>query len=123
MGKGIFFVQKILEFVQKIIFFEQMQSEISPCLWRKKHKNPLYLPDDCCFLSGKRPKIKGKEYFTCCYVLYLNQFVFRNQYFHDNPSYQISYGTDTENNEVAGSFTFKSHECHVGFGSIVEQTS
>lgn len=39
--------------------------------------------------------------------LYLNQFIFRHKGFHYTPCYEVGYGTDTENDEVSGFFSFK----------------
>lgn len=48
------------------------------------------------------------------FVLFKNDwFVFRNQCLHYNPADKVSYGTYTEDNEVAGRFSREAHECHV----------
>ena len=53
----------------------------------------------------------------------IHRFVFGNQHFHNDPSYQVGHGAYTEYDEIAGRLSFKSHESHVGLSRIVEQSA
>ena len=43
-------------------------------------------------------------------LFYDNGLVLRNEYLHDDPTYQVSHGADAEDNEVAGWLTFETCE-------------
>lgn len=48
-------------------------------------------------------------------------FFLGNKYLHDSPGEEVSYATDTEDDEVTGRLAFEAHELHVGLGCVGEE--